>query len=581
LEEPVDIVHEKRWKIAEPDAGCVKYLAGEDFPHPLLVRLLANRGISDPVEAARFVAPALDQLHDPFLLKDMDRAAYRLTEAVMAGEKICVYGDYDVDGVTSVALLTGFLREVGADCFYCIPKRLEEGYGLGADGVRKAANSGARLIVTADCGINAFDEAELCASLGLELIITDHHTPSALIPAALAVINPMRPGCAFPFKSLAGVGVAFNLIMALRSSLRDNGFFASRPEPNLRRYLDLVALGTIADIVPLTGQNRILVSHGLLELATGFRTGVASLKKVAGINGKVDCGMVGFRLGPRLNAAGRLDDASVGAELLLTGDLERADILAAELDAANEERQSLEQEILRDALRMLEDDYTSRGRKSIVLASESWHAGVIGIVASRIVDMYHRPTILIALGEDGGKGSGRSIPGFHLYDALNACSEHLLRFGGHKYAAGLTIDRSILKEFTVRFNEVAEGLLEPEDLVPELTIDAIIPPAEITLDTVELLSALEPFGIGNPRPVFALLGVRKLSASVMKGRHVRLRLAAGDEVLEAVGFGMAGSMPDAGLVDIAFTLEINEWNGRKTVRLMLKDVREHLTSGQR
>ena len=571
-------VRERRWTITPHTEERIAELARECSVPPLIAVLLVNRGIETAEHARRFLSPALGNLHDPFLMKDMGRAADRLRDAVLNQERICVYGDYDADGVTSIALVMGFLREVGADCFYHVPKRLEEGYGLSRNGVLTAAGKGARLIVTADCGITAFAEADLCRDLGIDLIITDHHTPSEGVPSACAVVNPMRADCLFPCTSLAGVGVAFYLVAALRGRLRDCEFFSGRREPDLRDYLDLVALGTIADIVPLVDENRIFVSFGLTRLSSASRIGIQALKKVAGIADCVDSVAVGFRLAPRLNAAGRLDDASVAVELLLTDDRERADALAEYLNAGNEERQALEQEILNDALQMVASGSNLRGRRSIVLASESWHSGVIGIVASRIVELFHRPTILIALQDGNGKGSGRSIPGFHLHDALRACSEHLIRFGGHKYAAGLTIDQDTLEEFTRRFDDVAAGLLSEEDLLPEIRIDAELTSDDISLAMAEQVALLEPFGSGNPRPVFLLRCAKVVERSVLKDRHLRLRLAVGGMCLDAMGFSLAGRIPDGEYLDVVFSLEVNVWNGRKSVRLRLKDAKNSETS---
>jgi single-stranded-DNA-specific exonuclease len=569
-------VRERRWNIAQHDAERVAALARECAVSPLIASLLLNRGIDVAECARRFLSPVLADLHDPFLLHDMEKAADRLRDAVLESETICVYGDYDADGVTSVAVLTGFLREIGADCFYHIPNRLEEGYGLSRNGVLAASEKGTRVIVSADCGITAFTEAELCVALGIDLIITDHHTPAEDLPSACAVVNPMRADCPFPCTALAGVGVVFNLLIALRGRLRDAGFFTNRPEPDLREYLDLVALGTIADIVPLVDENRILVSSGLHRLSAATRIGVQALKRVAGIADDVDSVAVGFRLAPRLNAAGRLDDASAAVELLLTGDPARAATLAAELNAGNEERQALEQEILGDALKRVASDTGLQGRKSIVLASAAWHSGVIGIVASRIVEIYHRPTILIALRDGNGKGSGRSIPGFHLHDALRACSEHLIRFGGHKYAAGLSIDEGALEEFTARFDEVAAGLLSEEDLLPEIRIDAELTPGDISLDTAEQVASLEPFGSGNPRPVFLLRGVKVMEKTVLKGRHLRLTVAFEGLRFEAIGFSMVGRIPDEELLDLAFSLDVHTWKGRSSVRLRLKDAKKSI-----
>ena len=566
-------VRQRRWTLAQPEGGCIAELARSCAIPPLLAGLLLNRGIRDAEEARRFLNPNLSDLHDPYLLEDMEAAVQRLLTALAERQKICIYGDYDADGLTSVAVLSGFLRQLGADCFYHIPHRIEEGYGLSAEGIRAAAGRGARVIVTADCGISAFEEAVLCAELGIDLIITDHHTPSSEIPRALAVINPLRNGDRFPCKALAGVGVVFNLVVALRMRLRENGLFLAIPEPNLREFLDLVALGTVADIVPLVDENRILVSYGLRELTSGSRVGIRELKKVSGIPGEVDCAAVGFRLAPRLNAAGRLDDAALGAELLLTADGRKAASLAGMLDASNEERQGLEREMMEDAVRMVEDDPSMAERRSIVLASDAWPPGVIGIVASRMVERYHRPAILISLQDGNGKGSGRSIPGLHLHEALKECSAHLLRFGGHKYAAGLSIDESLLGEFSDRFEEIASSLLSPLDLVPEIRIDAELGANDANLETVALLESLGPFGVGNPRPVFSMRRLQVLQTSLMKERHVRMRLGTGGTVFEAIGFGLAGRVPAADHVDIAFSMDCNQWNGKRSLRLMLKDVR--------
>jgi single-stranded-DNA-specific exonuclease len=566
-------VHHKRWQLRVTDAAAVSHLMEVQGLSSLIARLLVARGLGEAGVAGRFLAPSLADLHDPLLLLGMEEAVTRLSAAVTAGERICIYGDYDVDGITSVALLVDFFRAIGADVCYYIPRRLDEGYGLSVDGVERIVALGARVIVTVDCGITAVAEASHCAALGVDLIVTDHHMPGERLPQALAVINPLQPGCPFPFKQLAGVGVAFNLAVALRGRLRSAGFFFRVPEPNLRASLDLVALGTVADVVPLADENRIFVAHGLRELAAGGRTGVRALKEVAGVTGPVGCGAVGFRLAPRLNAAGRLEDAAPGVELLLTADRRQAQALAAELDAGNAERQALEQEILRDALAMVGGRPELAGRKSIVLASEAWHPGVIGIVASRLVDLYHRPTILIALKEGNGRGSGRSIPAFHLHDALHACSEHLIKFGGHRHAAGLAIEEATLEAFVASFDAIAAGLLTPDDLTPELAIDAELAPAELDLALAETLETLAPFGMGNPEPVFMLRGAVVKERRLLKERHLKLQLEAGGRRFEAIGFNMAERWDVPELADLAFTLQVNEWNGRRSLQLKLRDFR--------
>jgi single-stranded-DNA-specific exonuclease len=570
----LESIREKRWVLREADPGHVEKLKRDCSVPPLIARLLVSRGISDPEEAARFLSSTLSSLHDPFLMLGMTKAVARLARALRNGERVCVYGDYDVDGVSSVALMMSFFRDIGLDCFYYIPNRLEEGYGLNSEGIQHAADRKADVIVSVDCGITAIEEAKLCASLGRDLIITDHHTPGDQVPEAFAVLNPLQAECPFPCKFLAGVGVAFNLVMALRGKLREEGLFSGREEPNLREYLDFVALGTVADIVPLLDENRVFVKYGLRELTNSSRVGVQALKKVSGINGEVDCSAVGFRLAPRLNAVGRLEDATVGVELLLCSDPVRAGAMAAELDESNAARQALEQAMLRDVLDRMKAIPAFRKKKSIVLASEDWHPGVIGIVASRIVDIYHRPTILIAFQDGNGRGSGRSIPGFHLHDALKACSEHLLKFGGHKYAAGLSIEESTLEAFVEQFDQVAEGVLSPEDLRPQLMIDSVLAPKEVTLKTAELVASLGPFGMGNPAPVFTVRGAKVTDRRVVKEKHLKLKLDCRGARFDAIGFNMAHIGSIEGPVDAAFSLYINRWNGKRTVQTRLKDIKD-------
>lgn len=565
---------EKRWRIREPDPASVAGLSETGLFSPFTARLLVNRGITEPAAASRFVSAVLGDLHDPFLFSGMERAVERLVLAARKRERVCVYGDYDVDGVTAVALLTLFFRSVGIDCFYHIPRRMEDGYGLSIDGIGSAVERGAKVIVTVDCGTTAVKEALYCREIGADIIVTDHHMPGDDLPEALALINPLQKGCRFPFKQPAGVGVAFNLVIALRNRLRSAGWFAGVQEPDVREFLDLVALGTVADMVPLLDENRVFVKYGLTALSTTPRIGIKALKEVAGVSGDVGCGAIGFRLAPRLNAAGRLENAALGVELLLCEDPQRAAVLAAELDANNAARQALEQEILQEALAIVANSPVYRDRKSIVLASEDWHPGVIGIVASRIVDVYHRPTVLIALQNGSGRGSARSIPGFHLYDALHACSEHLVKFGGHKYAAGLSIDEATLTSFVAQFEEIASGLLTPSDLTPELVIDGELHPSQISAGLVEEIRALGPFGIGNPEPSFVMRDIEVREHRLIKEHHLKLRLQAGKNRFDAIGFNLARKRgAGEGRVDIAFTLETDGLPGRFPCQLRLKDIK--------
>ena len=542
--------------------------------HPLVLGILAARGCASPDEIRTFLTPSLSDMLDPFLLRGMDMAVARLMEARRAGDKICVYGDYDVDGITGTALLVSFLRTTGFICSYFIPNRFDDGYGLNSASIESIITQGATLIVSVDCGITAVDEAALCRRRGVDLIIVDHHAPKAVMPDACAVLNPLQPGCGYPFKSLAGVGVAFNLLVALRSALREAGAFEVCAMPDLRKWLDLVALGTIADVVPLISQNRIYAYHGLKQISNPLKPGIQALKRVAGIKeGAVTCGQVGFRLAPRLNAAGRMESAVPGVDLLMSDSLDESMLIAAELDTANAERQAVERRIFEEAVSLVESSGDYPDRRSIVLASDEWHQGVIGIVASRMVERYHRPTILIALTADGlGKGSGRSIPGFHLLDALEACSRHLGRFGGHRYAAGIGLTAVDVPAFAEGFEEVAARLLTESDLVPRLTIDAEVVPGDVTNELAQELKRLEPFGMGNPEPLLMLRGMTVVERRVVGEGHLRLRLSRDGCSFVAIAFNLA-DRETSGLIDIAFFPEMNEWNGSSSLQLRVKDLR--------
>jgi single-stranded-DNA-specific exonuclease len=540
---------------------------------PIVAGIIAARGYDTAEAAASFLSPSLSAMIDPFMLRGMDLAVGRLVRAHSNNESICVYGDYDVDGITGTALLVSFLKCIGCRCIYFIPNRFDDGYGLNFDAIERIIADGADLIVSVDCGITAIKEADLCRERGVDLIIVDHHSPLGDIPDACAVLNPLQPGCSYPFKSLAGVGVAFNLLVALRAKLRDLGHFGSGSIPDLREWLDLVAMGTIADVVPLTGQNRIYVFNGLKRLSESSRTGILALKRVAGITGAVSCGQVGFRLAPRLNAAGRMESAVPGVDLLLGSDAAEAWIIATELDAANAERQQVERRIFDEAVKMVDTTGMYPECRSIVLASFGWHQGVIGIVASRMVERYHRPTILIALdGEGMGKGSGRSIPGFHLLDALVGSSDHLERFGGHRYAAGVSLKADNVDSFAKAFEKTAAVLLDERDLVPRLAIDVELKAADITRELSQELKLLEPYGAGNPEPVLMLRDVTVLERRPVGDGHIRLRIKKDGIPFTGIAFRMAGrSIPDC--IDVAFYPEMNEWNGSSSLQLRIKDLR--------
>jgi single-stranded-DNA-specific exonuclease len=569
-----------RWVLPQVAEEQAARLAAELQVHPLLGRVLVHRGLATPEAASGFLADRLADLPDPFTLKGMREAVARITRALREGQKLTLYGDYDVDGVCSTALLSLFLEEVGGKVATYIPHRLGEGYGVNLAAVERIAADGTAVLVTLDCGITSHAETARAQALGMDVVVVDHHTVLSTLPPASAVLNPHQPGCGYPTRHLCAAGVAFNLCMALRKQLREDGAFATRPEPNLRGLMDLVALATVADVVPLTGANRVLVRHGLEELTRARRPGVRALKEVAGLGPEdaVTAGQVGFRLGPRINAAGRLDDASMGLRLLRSRTLEEAVPLARQLDGANAVRQSIEQQILQGALAQATQAAARGGTRGLVLHADGWHPGVIGIVASRVVERFHRPTVVIGVKDGVGKGSARSIEAFHLYDALSACSEHLERFGGHKHAAGLTISQERLPRFVEAFERVAAERLCDEDLVARCKVDALVSPGELDERAVTGLQALGPFGAGNPEPVLAL---RSMAASsrVLRSKkadgagHLKLWLEDAPH-LDAIGFGMADRAELAGApVDLAFHLAVEEWQGRRRVSLRLKDLR--------
>ncbi|HAD04069.1 MAG: single-stranded-DNA-specific exonuclease RecJ [Desulfuromonadales bacterium GWD2_61_12] len=564
----------RRWlaRGGEPEVGAVATLAQRLGIRPLTARALCLRGICDETAGRDYLDGRLSALPDPFLLSGMAPAVARLLRAVQRGERIAIHGDYDVDGVSGTVLLVEALRSFGAEVESFIPLRLRDGYGLSAEALERAAAAGARVVVSVDCGIAAVGEAARAQELGLDLIITDHHLPGHHLPAAYAVINPHLEGSAFPYTSLAGVGVAFMLLVGLRKALREAGHFAAGAEPDLRPSLDLVALGTIADIVPLTGVNRLLTRHGLTQMNKRCRAGLAALMLVAGVK-EANCGAVGFGLAPRLNAAGRLEDAALGVELLLTKEKDLAAALAARLDGINRERREVEQETFAQAVARLEEG-NEGGAHSIVLADARWHAGVIGIVASRLVERYHRPTVLIALTAALGKGSARSIVGFHLHAALERCRHHLGGFGGHAMAAGVSLAADEVAAFAASFEAVAGEALSAADLLPRLWHDGELLLAELDRQSVEELATLAPFGAGNPEPAFLLRGVRVQQPRLLQEKHLKFTARQGGDSLPCIAFGMAGRQQElVGELDLLVTPQLNLWQGRTEVQLRIRDLR--------
>jgi single-stranded-DNA-specific exonuclease len=534
-------------------------------------RLLVRRGHRESESAKRYLRPRLDQLHEPGRLLSLDDAVARLARAVRERETVFVHGDYDVDGICSTTLLTRALRGFGGVVVPFIPRRIEDGYDLTKAGVDAAIAAGARVVVTCDCGTSALGPiAELCAR-GVDVIVSDHHLPGGPVPSCVAVLNPKRPGDEYPDKDLAAVGVAFKLALALARELGAN-------ENPVLHMLDLVALATIADIAPLRGENRVFARYGLKVLEETRNPGLRALIRASGLEGKpLTAGRVGFILAPRLNAVGRLGHALRGVELLLTESEAEANRIARELEELNRRRQELDRRTLDEAREMV-DRLNLELTRGIVLAREGWHPGVIGIVASRIVEETARPAVLIALDGGQGKGSGRSIPAFDLHGGLSACRDLLVRFGGHRAAAGITIDEGNVATFARRFNEVATERLTPDDLVPELRVDLEVPIGEANEGLETLLRHFEPFGVGNAAPVLVSRGVRLAAPPrTVGGDHLKLSLATATGALEAIGWGMASrctELDPALPVDVAYRLERDEWNGASRLQAKLADVRQ-------
>ena len=579
MTEPRWIFPADRAELAQTDLDeAARVVSSELGLHPVVGKVLVARGYRTPDDARVFLSDALTELPDPFTMKGLPQAVDRVVQAILNQESVTLYGDYDVDGVSSTALLTTFLRQVGLEVRTYIPHRLGEGYGLNRAAIEKLAAEGTKLLITLDCGITSHPEIERANELGMNVVVVDHHAVPEVMPPAVAVLNPLQPGCGYPTKWLCAGGVTFNLCMGLRKVLRERGFFAGKHEPNLKQLLDLVALATVADVVPLTGANRVLVTHGLKELTAGRRPGVRALKDVAEVGGEeITAGTVGFRLGPRINAAGRLDDASIGLQCLLARDYESALPLARALNSANVERQQIERSMLDGAIEQAEAA-VARGVRGLVLSSPEWHPGVVGIVASRIVERFHRPTILIGVHDGMGKGSARSIEGFHLYDAIKSISGMLARFGGHKAAAGLSIDPARLAEFTAAFEAVAFERLEESQLVPRCRIDAVVAPGELDEAAVAGLQKLAPFGMGNPEPVLALRG-QVAAPRVLQNKkpgqpgHLKLTLESAPS-FDVIGFSQADRVGlTEGPVDLAFKVAVDEFRGVRRLSLKLTSLR--------
>jgi single-stranded-DNA-specific exonuclease len=529
--------------------------------------LLLGRGVTTVDEATAWMSSK--QVHDPFLIPDMGVAVDRLHQARLSRERICFYGDYDVDGMSATGIYVSFFRGLGADVRAYVPHRMREGYGLNDAAIRTLAADGVTLLVTSDCGTTSHREITLANQLGMDVIVTDHHQSNEHMPPALAVMNPHRRDAHYPFRGLCSGGLAYKVATAYHMKYGPGAV----PVDSL---LDLVALSTIADVVPLQDENRIFVREGLVQISRGARCGIRALKQVAGVTRDCTAETIGFRLGPRLNAAGRLDDAMIGVKLLTTESDSEAKRLAEHLEELNRTRQGLESDTMQEALARLEERELPGG---IVLASRHWHLGVVGIVAARLMERFQRPAIVIALNEQGiGKGSARTVPGFDLFQGLTACRDLLVAFGGHPSAAGLTVEEDRLPEFAERFAALVDGWTEATQHVPMLHLDSEVRLDEVTLKLIEEIGSLHPFGAGNPEPTFAVKALEVLQARVVGEKHLKMTVRQGRSLpFDSIGFGMR-SLEDQGLslktpVDVAFTPELNHWNGYDRIQLRIRDMR--------
>ena len=556
------------WKTYESNPRLQKSLSEGLGVSSVFAQLLVNRDLRTLDDAQRFLFGELSSCYDPFLLKDMDRAVERIEKAIAGREKILIYGDYDVDGVTSTALLADIFSKLGADYDTFIPNRLEEGYGLNIRAVALAREKGVNLIITADCGINSAEEVECANKYGIDVIVTDHHeVKEGVHPDAYAIVDPHQDDCTYPFKHLAGVGVAYKLARALMKG----------KEALVDEHLDLVALGTIADIAPLNGENRILAKIGLERLRNTKKEGLKALMEIARVNQeRLTCRHVGFALGPRINAMGRVGSANVALELLLSKDPQEARRMAAMLDKENRNRQSIEKNILKEAEERVKNELNLEEEKVIVLADEAWHPGVIGIVASRLTEEFSKPAILIALDGDKGKGSGRAVDGFNLFEAISSSSDHLTDFGGHEAACGVKIKKNEVSAFRKRINEIADDcFMETEETLPELKVDLNLPFSHIGVKLIGELDLLMPHGPANSEPVFSTKGIKVKNSPREIGRSgFKFLATCGNMTCEAVTFRKSAvEKPRPGdIVDLAYTPSINSWRGIDSIQLNIKDL---------
>lgn len=558
------------WQLRESDEKKVTALSESLGISKITARVLINRNIHTEEVAKKFLNTTSAHVHDPFLLKDMDRACERIIAAIKTKQKITIYGDYDVDGSVSTALCLNFFRDIDFEVDFYIPHRLSEGYSLNKKALDKLIEQKTDLIITVDNGIMAHEAITHANHLGLTVIVTDHHQVGDTLPPAFAVINPQRPDCPYPFKGICGAGVTFKLILALRQRLREKGFFAQRPEPNLKNYLDLLAIPTVCDVVPLIDENRYFVKEGLKHLMRTKRPGLRALLEVSGIKNKITATDLGFRIGPRLNACGRLEDASLGVKLLIAQNFDEAKKSASLLDQLNTERKNIEAEITQTAHAKIN---TNPEQKSLVVFDADWHLGVVGIVASRLVDRYFKPSFVLCRTEEGIiKGSGRSIPGVDLVKALQDCRDVLTAFGGHEAAAGVTLTEENIPLFQKKFEEAIAKQIQNDNQQKKIWVDSPLTLTEINFKLLHELEQLEPFGMGNPKPVFVSEEVTVSNKRIVGNKHVKLKLHQDQIEIAAIAFNKGEHFEKLqGKIGLLFGLDVNHFNGSDEIQMVVRE----------
>jgi len=563
---------QKRWKIADPDPQQVKELQSSLKIHPILCQLLVQRGVASYQKAKAFFRPQLTDLHDPWRMKDMLKAVKRILSAIDSEEKILVFGDYDVDGTTSVACMYQFLQKIYTPDkleFY-IPHRYREGYGISKAGIDFAYENNFTLIVSLDCGIKSVDLIQYAKELGIDFVVCDHHLPDSVLPPAVAILNPKQSDCEYPYKELCGCGVGFKLICALCDEL-------NLPAETSYEYLDLVATAIAADIVPMTGENRILAYYGLKKANENPNVGIKALKELSGLVKELHITNLVFMIAPRVNAAGRMDDARKAVQMFIAASEPEAKQYAEMLHSDNSDRKEADKNITEEALSVIESFTDAKTRKSTVVFQPHWHKGVVGIVASRLIEHYYRPTIVLTQSGDYAAGSARSVPGFNLYEAIHACREHLLGYGGHFAAAGMTLEIDKIDAFREKFEEVVSSTIAPDLLIPEINIDAEVNLSDLNSTFYNIICQMEPFGPENLRPVFLSRHVSDTGYSrIVKEQHLKFSLKQANTIFNGIGFGMAEKfhlLESKQPVDIVFTLDENEWNGNKSLQMKVVDVR--------